>query len=120
MEMLIKRHNEQDFTEISVHGDIKFGNWERMVGEVRQTLDEGASVVMLNWSNVDYFDSSALQGLVTLHRYVKANPGKEVILITPNLDHLRILRVTAFNKLFPIFTGIESALKELTAGMEVT
>ncbi len=113
--MLIKRNCRDDYHEISVHGDIKFGNWERMVTEVDKTFDDGATIILLDWSDVSYFDSSALQGLVSIHRRVKDNPKRTVCLITPHSDHLRILRVTSFDKLFMIFPSVDDAVSELTS-----
>jgi anti-anti-sigma factor len=112
--MLIKRNRRDDYHEISIQGDIKFGNWEKMVAEVYRTFDDGAAIILLDWSNVSYFDSSAMQGLVSIHRRIKDDPKRTVCLITPHSDHLRILRVTSFDKLFMIFPSVDDAISELT------
>jgi anti-anti-sigma factor len=110
----IIRNCRDDCHEVIVQGDIKFGNWERMVGEVYRAFEDGAKIVLLDWSNVSYFDSSALQGLVSIHRRIKDDPKRTVCLITPHADHLRILTVTSFDKLFMIFSCIKEANLEIS------
>lgn len=115
--MRIKKVHENGIVEISIIGEIKFCNWERLVTETLDAFEKGTSAVLLDWSEVSYFDSSALQGLVTIYNYMKREKGKKLVLFTDNGAHLHLFELTSFNKLLPIFNSKEEALKCATVSL---
>ena len=112
--MRIKKAKENGYIEISVAGEIKFNNWEEFVNVTKGAYDDGESTVILNWCEVSYFDSSALQGLVSVFHYISKDDKKRLLLVTDKTDHLKLLKMTAMQKIIPTFTSKEEALKTKT------
>ena len=115
--MRISKVRENGIVEISIIGEIKFSNWERFVQETLDAFEEGAYAVVLDWSEVSYFDSSALQGLVTIHNYLKREKDKKLVLFTDKGTHMHLFELTSFIKLLPIFNSKEEALKCATVSL---
>ncbi len=109
--MRITKIKENEYVEIAVVGEIKFNNWEEFVDVMRGAYEDGASTVVLNWCEVTYFDSSALQGLISIFHYIKNDDDKSLLLVTDKSDHLKLLKMTSLQKIIPTFTSKEEALK---------
>ena len=112
--MRITTTKENEYVEIVVDGEIKFNNWEEFVNVMKGAYEDGASTIILNWCEVSYFDSSALQGLISIFHYIKKDDDKRLLLVTDKDDHLKMLKMTALQKIIPTFTSMEEALKTKT------
>lgn len=112
--MRITKKKENGYIEISVVGEIKFNNWEEFVNVAKGAYEDGASTIILNWCEVTYFDSSALQGLISIFHYINNEDNKQLLLVTDKDDHLKLLKMTALEKIIPMFTSMEDALKTKT------
>jgi len=112
--MRITKTKENGYIEISVVGEIKFNNWEEFVSVTKGAYEDGASTIILNWCDVSFFDSSALQGLISIFHYIKKDDNKRLLLVTDKSDHMKLLKMTALQKIIPTFTSKEEALKTKT------
>ncbi len=112
--MRITKKNEDGYIEISIVGEIKFNNWEELVTATKGAYEDGALTIILNWCDVSYFDSSALQGLISIFHYIRKDDNKRLLLVTDKSDHLKLLKMTALQKIIPTFTSMEEALKTKT------
>jgi anti-sigma B factor antagonist len=73
--------------------------------------DDGVKYFVLDLSQVEFLDSAGLAALVYLLKHARQEGG-DVKMILPKLETAqRILRLTRFDKVFPLEETVETALQ---------
>lgn len=98
---------------IKMKGDIDLVNAEKFRLTVDKQLEKKQNAhLIINLENVEFIDSSGLGAI--LGRYKKISQlGGKIALINPKPQVLRILELSGFTKIMPIFQTEEQALAEL-------
>ena len=76
--------------------------------EMEEILKEQPELVILNLTDVEYFDSSALGTLVNLSRSVKSYGG-EIRLCSLSQSLRTLLKLSKLELMFKIFDNVEAA-----------
>jgi anti-anti-sigma factor len=87
----------QGQTTLTVVGDVDLATANELRTAGLQALEDGPSdVLRIDLSGVTFLDSSALNALIAIH-----NAGAEqVVLVSPSKPALRILQLTALDRIF--------------------
>ena len=78
--------------------------------ELSEILTEKPMILVINLSETQYFDSSALGTLVTILREAKAYGG-QVRLANLNQTLLTLMKLSKLDSMFKIYENVENALK---------
>lgn len=102
---------------IKPHGEIDMNNSSYLKNFVKDTyINAGKSNVIMDLSDVNYIDSSALGALLGLLRATRLNGGSLVLCgLHENLK--RILKITSLEGVFKIYPNVEEALKFFLEGI---
>ena len=82
---------------------------DRLIMEIGQAADEGASRLAVDLSNIAYMSSRGLRGL-TLAERKAAERGVAIVLFSPNEIMREILSISRYDKVFPVFDSIEQVV----------
>jgi anti-anti-sigma factor len=100
-----------DVTEITLIGRITLGQGVQKLREaIDSVLERGRRLLLLNFDEVFYVDSSGLGELVAVRRKV-ADHGGEVKLMKLNQITRDLIQVTRIYMLFEVFADEASALE---------
>ena len=78
--------------------------------ELSEILTEKPMILVINLSETQYFDSSALGALITILREVKTYGG-QVRLANLNQTLLTLIKLSKLDTMFEIYENVENALK---------
>lgn len=76
--------------------------------EMEEVLKEQPEIIILDLTDVEYFDSSALGMLVNLHRSAKSYGG-DIRLCNLSDSLTTLLKLSKLDSMFKIFDSLESA-----------
>jgi len=75
--------------------------------EVDQSLREGSKIILVNFSDVTFMDSSGLGALVLALKAIRSN-GSKIMLCSINEQVKMLFELTSMDKVFEIFADEES------------
>ena len=78
--------------------------------ELSEILTEKPTILVINLSETQYFDSSALGTLVTILREAKAYGG-QVRLANLNQTLITLMKLSKLDAMFKIYENVENALE---------
>lgn len=85
---------------------------ERLRSKIRKSIQNGACAHLLDLRPLSELDSSTLATLIRILRYVRASNGS-IGLIVDQAHFLKILSLTALDRIFPVFHDERSAKEAL-------
>jgi len=85
---------------------------ERLRCQIRKSLQSGAHTHIIDLRSLRTLDSYTLATLIRILRYVRASNGY-IGLIVDQEPFLKILSITALNRVFPVFRDKETAMDSL-------
>lgn len=106
-------------TKVNFEGDIVVTIKEARVDmaisrklrkELSEILTEKPMILVINLSETQYFDSSALGTLVTILREAKSYGG-QVRLANLNQTLITLMKLSKLDTMFKIYENVENALK---------
>ena len=97
---------------VAPHGDVDLTTSDLVRSAVNRLIDDGATAVLLDLSDVGYLDSTALGVLVQLHRRLGA--GLVVAGARPAVQ--RLFEITRFTSVLRIVDSVATALTALRTG----
>lgn len=97
-------HGTGTTTVVSVVGELDFGTTAQLI-DVVEPLTAAGRTVILDLSEMEFCDSSALGALVRLHRTAVA-AGGSIALARLRPQVAAIITVTSLHRLFPIHDDI--------------
>jgi anti-anti-sigma factor len=108
--MIVEKSKVGECTLLSIEGVIKLGESARFLAEgLQRALDEETGHVLIDFSRINYMDSTGIGELVGyLGRF--RDLDRKMVLINPSDRILRLLSIAQIESLFVISPDIESAL----------
>lgn len=107
----VKRVYQNDKCRIYLEGELRLGNSEQLVELTQEAFQSGCREVILDFSKVTYCDTSGLQCLVMIFKYVKESGTLDFCIFVPDGTILDTLRISGFDKFIKI-TSREADLGE--------
>ena len=109
--MLLTRVNfEGDIVVTIKEARVDMAISRKLREELSEILTEKPMILVINLSETQYFDSSALGTLVTILREAKAYGG-QVRLANLNQTLITLMKLSKLDAMFKIYESVESALK---------
>ena len=115
--MIVEKRQIEGFTLLFVEGVIKLGESAQFFAQtLERALAEDAGHVVVDFSKINYIDSTGIGELVGyLGRFRDRN--RKLILINPSDRIRKLLAIAQLDKLFPIYDQLDEALAaEKSAG----
>jgi anti-sigma B factor antagonist len=91
---------------VAPHGDIDLTTSSLLRSLVDQVIDDGAQAVVLDLSDVAFFDSTGLGVLVLIRRRL----GDRLALASPRSAVRRLLEITKFDTVLTVTDSVADAL----------
>ncbi len=105
-----KRHLEGGITLLNVEGVIKLGESAQFFAQtLDRTLADDKSHVIIDFSRINYIDSTGIGELVGyLGRFRSFQ--RELVLVNPSERIRKLLHVARLDTLFPTYDSVDAAL----------
>lgn len=87
---------------LDIVGEIDLSNAPRIYTLMWQTSRKGSQPLILNLEKLDFMDSSGLQVLLRLREKLRSKK-QDVFLVGPRPQIRKLLKLTGFDKLFPLY-----------------
>jgi anti-sigma B factor antagonist len=94
---------------VAPHGDVDLTTSPELRTAVHGLLDRGATGLVLDLSDVDFVDSTALGALVSFHRRL----GDRLVIAAPGPRVRRLFEITKFTSVFTVTDSVDTALTVL-------
>jgi len=110
--MIVEKRRIDNCTLLSVEGVIKLGeSAEFFARALERALDEEEGNVLVDFSGINYIDSTGIGELVGYLGKFK-DEGRKLILVNPSERIRKLLAISQLEKLFIIRDDLDSALAE--------
>ena len=108
--MIVAKRQDKGFTVLEVEGVIKLGESAKFFAQtLERTLDEDRGHVIVDFSRINYIDSTGIGELVGyLGRFQSAR--RALILVQPNERIRKLLEVARLAEHFPTYETVEAAM----------
>jgi anti-sigma B factor antagonist len=108
--MIVEKRQANGFTLLYIEGVIKLGESAAFFAQtLERALEEEASHVVIDFSKINYIDSTGIGELVGyLGRF--QDKSRKLILVNPSERIRKLLEVARLATLFPTYDTIEGAL----------
>jgi anti-anti-sigma factor len=93
----------------ALHGDVDLHIAAELEGRLKNAIDEGAEVIVLDLARVTFIDSMALGVLLGAQKRFHAGGG-ELRLVVPSSDLRRIFEITLLDQVFTLDATRHEAL----------
>ncbi len=111
MNLEIKHENGILFLK-PLERSIEAGNSKLFKGKVRDLINEGSKIILLNLSQVEFIDSSGLGSLISIVKLIENMQGALVLCNTQDQVN-KIFKLTGVDRVFQIFSDENEALTSL-------
>lgn len=101
-ELYLETRQDKGIDLLTLRGDFDAENAPRVQETLTALTDRERPVIFVHMADLKYIDSAGLGVLVGALKQAAARAGK-IVLIQPSPFVTRILRVTALDKMFPVF-----------------
>ncbi len=108
--MIVEKRHLDGFTLLHIEGLIKLGESAQFFAQtLARILDEDSGHVVIDFSKINYIDSTGIGELVGYLGRFK-NARRKLILVNPS-DRIRnLLKVARLDELFAIYDTVEAAI----------
>jgi len=100
---------DEDRLVVEVNGQLVVNNRQEFKQLVLEEVEQGARLVVVDFTKSAYIDSSGLGALVSLGKRIR-EAGGELRLAALNEDLRTLFELTRLDSLFPVFATREDAL----------
>lgn len=100
-----------DVPVLGIVGEIDLSNAPHIYTLIWRTSRRGSQSLILNLERLDFMDSSGLQVLLRLREKLRSKK-QDVCLVGPRPQIKKLLKLTGFDKLFPLY-DTNSQAKEI-------
>jgi anti-anti-sigma factor len=109
--MIVEKRRIEDVTLLKLEGVIKLGeSAEFLAATLERALEEEEGHVLVDFSRINYIDSTGIGELVGyLGRF--RDQQRKLVLVNPSDRIRKLLQVAQLADLFPTFESVESALE---------
>lgn len=105
---------ETEVPVIKLAGEVDVYTAPQLKQQMISMLEAGARQILIDLTDVDYFDSTALGVLIGGLKRMRERDGN-LSLVCPNARIRRVFEITGLDKIFDIYSSMEEA----KSGMEV-
>jgi anti-sigma B factor antagonist len=95
---------------IDVSGEVDLYSSPTLRERIVKLVEEGKIRLVVNLSDVGFMDSSGLGALVGALKRVNERGGR-LVLACPEGSPLKVLTITGLDKVFPIHSSVDEALR---------
>ncbi len=104
-EVVVSRTPREVF--VTVCGELDTYTAPRLRVRLRDVIDQGNPMVVLDLSKMTFIDSSGLGVLAGALKWARSRGGK-LTLANPSRSTLRVLEISGFNRIFTVTTSVVS------------
>ena len=109
--MIVEKRQVEGCTLLNIEGVIKLGQSAQFFAEaLKRALAEDGGHVLIDFSKINYIDSTGIGELVGYLVKFK-DQQRKLILIRPSERIRKLLQVARVDELFPIYDTVDEALK---------
>jgi len=108
MELSLSARTVADRTVLEVGGEIDVYTAGALREKIVSLVDEGARVIIVDLSRVEFLDSTGLGVLVGGLKRLRG-VGGEFLLVCDQEKLLKIFRITGLDRVFTLYASVESA-----------
>ncbi|WP_432825110.1 STAS domain-containing protein [Dactylosporangium sp. CA-092794] len=90
---------------VAASGELDVATAPELRGYLHKLVDEGASTLVIDLSDVGFLDSTTLGVLISAHKRL-AESGGVVELVIPHARLLRIFQITGLDRVFTIHSSL--------------
>lgn len=112
---MVVRMLEGDIPVIEMQGEIDVYTAPQLKQQMIVLMEDGASVILVNLTLVEYLDSTALGVLIGGLKRMRETDGN-MILICPAPRIRRVFEVTGLDKIFDIYNSEADVLEAIGKG----
>jgi anti-sigma B factor antagonist len=94
---------------VTVEGQLVVSNRQEFKQRILDGVEQGGRIVVVDFTNSGYIDSSGLGALVSLSRRLRESGG-DLRLVGLNEDLRTLFELTRLDALFPLFATRDDAL----------
>lgn len=98
-----------DLLLVTVEGQLVVANRQEFKQAILDAMEQGARLVVVDFSGSPYIDSSGLGALVSLSRRLR-DAGGDLRLVGLNDDLRSLFELTRLDQLFPLFATRDDAV----------
>ena len=108
--MIVEKRRLNGFTLLNVEGVIKLGESAQFFAEALQrTLEEEDGHVLIDFSRINYIDSTGIGELVGYLGKFR-DLERKLILVKPSERIQKLLEISQLRELFPTYDSLEAAV----------
>lgn len=108
--MIVEKRRVEGTTVLNVEGVIKLGESAQFFAQsLERALDEDQGNVLVDFSRINYIDSTGIGELVGYLGKFKET-GRKLVLVNPSDRIRKLLAIAQLDALFTIYDDLESAL----------
>lgn len=101
-------------TVLSIVGRLDSNSSKELEEKVMEVISSGATKVLMDFSGVDYINSSGLRVLLMAFQHLKKNGGR--LHLCGIKDYMNeVFEISGYNEIFPIFPGREQGVSSFPA-----
>lgn len=115
----IETTNEDDFCVVSVKGRLGITTENALRQRIAALVEQSQVQIILDFSGVTFMDSSGMSSVLSAMRSVSENQGR-ICLVCDTRHILRVLRITAIDKLMAIYPTLPEAIAAFKMSPEAT
>jgi anti-sigma B factor antagonist len=104
-------------TVVQVDGTLDLASTPAFRAYLRQVMDDGASVIVLDLAGVKFMDSSALGAIVSVYKELRQRAGRLCLAAVQPVVR-RVFELTSVDRVVSIYDSVEAAEADLAAGGE--
>jgi anti-sigma B factor antagonist len=108
MELSLITREVAGYTVVEARGEVDIYTSAMLRERLIEQVDAGARQVVVDLSGVDFLDSSGLGVLVGVLKRLRT-AGGELTLVCASEKLLKIFRITALDRVFPLHDTVEAA-----------
>lgn len=114
----IETKNEEDLCILTVKGRLGITTENSLRQRVADLVEQSQVHIILDFTGITFMDSSGMSSVLSAMRSVSENQGR-ICLVCDTRHILRVLRITAIDKLMAIYPTLEEAVTAFRSAPEV-
>ncbi len=111
MDLQVSTSRRGSFAIVTVVGEVDFDTAGTLADEVSTATGGGTAHLVIDLGGVTFFDSSGVKVLVSTRKRSE-QAGQSLSLVAVPRSVMRVLTVTALDKLFAIHDSVDDVVKE--------
>jgi anti-anti-sigma factor len=104
---------EKEVIKITCKGSIQEKDRSSFLELMKICIESKAKIILFDWTQVTFFDSTGLECLLVFLKTLKPNRGIKFGLILTEAELVSAYRTLNFDKLIPIFMSLQEAYKAM-------